>query len=120
MKALPVCLLSIALAITTPATPAWAHVFPRAQTPAAGAKVTAPAQVRVVFDGPLEAAFSSLFVTDAEGRRIDTAKAVVDSQTQDTMTLALPVLSPGKYTVHWVAVADDGHRTQGDYAFEVK
>jgi copper resistance protein C len=115
MKAVLICMMCLALA-----TPAWAHVFPRAQTPAAGAKVAAPAQVRVVFDGPLEAAFSSLTVTNAEGQQVNTAKAVVDSQTQDTLSLALPVLPAGKYTVHWVAVADDGHRTHGDYAFEVK
>jgi copper resistance protein C len=29
-------------------------------------------------------------------------------------------LQAGRYTVHWVAVASDGHRTHGDYAFEVK
>ncbi|MGN6665976.1 MAG: copper resistance protein CopC, partial [Trinickia sp.] len=26
----------------------------------------------------------------------------------------------GVYTVHWTAVAFDGHRTQGHYAFTVK
>jgi copper resistance protein C len=109
------CALLLALA-----TPAWAHVFPRTQMPAAGASVSAPAQVRVVFDGPLEPAFSTLTVADANGQQVNTVKAVVDPQTQDTITVALPPLKAGKYTVHWVAIADDGHRTHGDYSFTVK
>jgi copper resistance protein C len=102
------------------ATPVWAHVFPRTQSPAAGATVRPPAQVRIVFDGPLEPAFSTLSVTDASGKTVNPAKAVVDPQTNDSMTVALPPLQPGKYTVHWAAIADDGHRTHGDYTFEVK
>ncbi|KXV16126.1 copper resistance protein [Caballeronia megalochromosomata] len=97
-----------------------AHVFPRTQVPAAGATVSPPGEVRIVFDGPLEPAFSSLTVTDASGKQVNAAKAVVDAQHQETMAVALPPLQPGHYTVHWVAVADDGHRTHGDYGFDVK
>jgi copper resistance protein C len=102
------------------ATSASAHVFPRTQAPAAGASVGAPSEVRIVFDGPLEAAFSTLTVTDARGKQVDTAKAAIDPANHAAITLALPPLPAGKYTVHWVAVADDGHRTHGDYPFEVK
>ncbi|QCP51984.1 copper resistance protein CopC [Trinickia violacea] len=28
--------------------------------------------------------------------------------------------APGVYTISWVAVAADGHRTQGHYSFTVK
>jgi copper resistance protein C len=102
------------------ATSASAHVFPRTQAPAAGASVDTPAQVRIVFDGPLEPAFSSLTVTDAQGKQMTTAKAAIDPADHAAITLALPPLQAGKYTVHWMAVADDGHRTHGDYPFEVK
>jgi hypothetical protein len=36
------------------------------------------------------------------------------------MRLPLPQLGAGRYAVHWIAVATDGHRTQGDFAFIVK
>jgi Uncharacterized protein, homolog of Cu resistance protein CopC len=36
------------------------------------------------------------------------------------MHLALPQLTAGRYAVRWTAVATDGHRTQGDFAFIVK
>jgi hypothetical protein len=37
-----------------------------------------------------------------------------------TLTLNLPVLKPGDYLVHWVTVAADGHRMEGEYKFSVK
>ena len=97
-----------------------AHVFPQKQEPGAGATVASPAAVKITFDGPLEPAFSSLTVTDAAGKQMNTAKAAVDAHDPAVMTVPLPALSAGHYTVHWVAVASDGHRTHGDYAFDVK
>ncbi|WP_250453011.1 copper resistance protein CopC [Caballeronia sp. ATUFL_M2_KS44] len=97
-----------------------AHVFPRTQVPAAGATVAPPAEVRIDFDGPLEPAFSSLVVDDASGKQVNIAKSGVDAQHQEAMAVALPPLQPGHYTVHWVAVASDGHRTHGNYGFDVK
>jgi hypothetical protein len=102
------------------ASAAFAHVFPQKQEPGAGTTVAAPPQVRVIFDGPLEPAFSSLTVTDASGKQVTTQKASVDPHAPTTMTVPLPSLAAGHYTVHWVAVASDGHRTHGDYGFDVK
>jgi methionine-rich copper-binding protein CopC len=99
---------------------AFAHVFPQKQEPGAGATVAAPAQVRVIFDGPLEPAFSSLTVTDASGKQVSTQKSSVDTHDPTTITVPLPSLAAGHYTVHWIAVASDGHRTHGDYGFDVK
>jgi methionine-rich copper-binding protein CopC len=104
----------------TLASAALAHVFPQKQEPGAGASVAAPAQVKVTFDGPLEPAFSSLTVSDASGRQVSTQKSSVDAQRPAVMTVPLPALAAGHYTVHWIAVASDGHRTHGDYRFDVK
>jgi methionine-rich copper-binding protein CopC len=94
------------------ASAAFAHVFPQKQEPGAGATVA--------FDGPLEPSFSSLTVTDASGKQVNTEKSAVDADQTAAMAVPLPPLAAGHYTVHWVAVADDGHRTHGDYAFDVK
>ncbi|MBC8752653.1 copper resistance CopC family protein [Paraburkholderia podalyriae] len=99
---------------------AFAHVFPQKQEPGAGASVAAPSQVKIIFDGRLEPAFSSLTVTNAVGKQVNADKSVVDAPQPDVITVPLPPLQAGHYTVHWVAVASDGHRTHGDYAFEVK
>ena len=108
------------LASLTFASAAFAHVFPQKQEPGAGASVAAPAQVKVTFDGPLEPAFSSLTVSDASGKLVSTQKSSVDAQQPAVMTVPLPALAAGHYIVHWVAVASDGHRTHGDYGFDVK
>ncbi len=97
-----------------------AHVFPKTQEPAAGATVPSPAQVKILFTGPLEPSFSTLTVTDAGGKQVNTDKAAVDPQQPALISVALPALAAGHYLVHWAAVAADGHRTHGDYAFDVK
>ncbi|MEX3955306.1 copper resistance protein CopC [Trinickia sp. EG282A] len=97
-----------------------AHVFPKTQEPGAGTTVMSPPQVRITFDGPLEPSFSSLTVTDAAGKQVNVEKAKVDGEHPAVITVALPALAVGHYTVHWSAVAADGHRTHGDYSFNVK
>ncbi|SDX37529.1 hypothetical protein SAMN04515617_103150 [Collimonas sp. OK242] len=99
---------------------AWAHARPETQSPVAGAVVSAPHEVRITYNEALEPAFSSLVVSNAQGKQVNGAKAEVDATTHKTMRVALPILPSGEYQVKWVAVADDGHRTQGSYKFTVK
>ncbi|MGU3780205.1 copper resistance CopC family protein [Burkholderia metallica] len=100
---------------------AHAHAFPTHQVPSAGETVTgAPKTVAIDFDDGLEPAFSSIAVTDAQGRTVTSGKAEVDASNRKHMSVALNPLAPGVYTVAWVAVALDGHRTQGHYTFTVK
>jgi methionine-rich copper-binding protein CopC len=100
---------------------AQAHAYPTQQAPAAGATVaTSQKDVVIDFDDGLEPAFSSITVTDSHGDAVTAGKAVVDSSNKKRMSVTLRTLSPGVYTVSWVAVAADGHRTQGHYKFTVK
>jgi copper resistance protein C len=100
---------------------AHAHAYPTHQAPSAGA--TAPASqkdVAIDFDDALEPAFSSITVTDAQGKPVTSGKAEVDPSNKKHMSVGLNPLTPGIYTVAWVAIASDGHRTQGHYTFTVK
>ena len=100
---------------------AQAHAFPTHQVPGAGATVsTAQKEVAIDFDDGLEPAFSSITVTDAQGKSVTSAKSVVDATDKKHMSVALNPLTPGEYSVAWVAVATDTHRTQGHYTFTVK
>lgn len=99
---------------------ACAHAQPDTQSPLAGEVVSAPPEVRITYNEALEPAFSSLIVSDAKGKQVNSAKAEVDATTHKTLRVPLPSLVAGKYQVKWVAVADDGHRTQGSYIFTVK
>jgi copper resistance protein C len=100
---------------------AHAHAFPTHQAPGAGAIVsTSQKDVTIDFDDGLEPAFSSITVTDAQGKPVTSAKATVDASNNKRMSVTLNPLTPGDYKVVWVAVAEDGHRTQGHYTFTVK
>ncbi|WP_179405525.1 copper resistance CopC family protein [Burkholderia guangdongensis] len=100
---------------------AHAHAYPTHQAPGAGSTVTdAQKDVAIDFDDGLEPAFSSIAVTDAQGNAAASGKAVVDPSNRKHMSVALKPLAPGIYTVSWIAVAADGHRTQGHYTFTVK
>ncbi len=100
---------------------AQAHAYPTHQVPSAGATVsTSQTVVAIDFDDRLEPTFSSIAVTDAQGKSVTSGKAEVDASNRKHMSVGLAPLTLGVYTVSWVAVADDGHRTQGHYTFTVK
>src|ERR1700742_1496016 len=111
----------VAALTLTVAQLAHAHAFPTHQAPSAGSTVpTSQKDVAIDFDDGLEPAFSAITVTDAQGKPVTSEKSVVDPSNPKHMTVALNTLTPGVYTVAWVAVAADGHRTQGHYNFTVK
>ncbi|WP_345811655.1 copper homeostasis periplasmic binding protein CopC [Paraburkholderia sp. PREW-6R] len=99
---------------------AFAHAHFVSSEPAMNAAVAAPTEVTIHFTEPLEPAFSKITLADAAGKAATSAASQVDNGDARVMHLALPHLSTGRYTAHWVAVATDGHRTQGDLAFAVK
>ncbi len=72
------------------------------------------------FTEPLEPAFSKIALADASGNAAAPPASQVDPGDARVMHLPLPQLNAGRYAVHWTAVATDGHRTQGDFAFIVK
>jgi hypothetical protein len=112
-------LMSGALALVMTST-AFAHAHLETSEPAANAEVAAPSEVTIRFTEPLEPAFSKIVVTDAGSKTTLATASQVDGQDARVMHLPLPQLAAGRYAVQWVAVATDGHRTQGDFAFIVK
>jgi methionine-rich copper-binding protein CopC len=99
---------------------AFAHAHPKVMEPGVDSIGPAPAQVSIRYTEGLEPKFSSIQVSGENGAAVTQAKSTVDSADATHMTLALPALKPGVYTVHWVAIATDGHRTEGTYHFTVK
>ena len=99
---------------------ALAHSRPKVMVPAAYSTVASPAAISVTFTEALEAKFSSLNVTDEQGKKINTVSSKPAPNDPLTLTLALPPLQPGGNLVQWVSVAADGHRMEGEYKFTVK
>jgi methionine-rich copper-binding protein CopC len=99
---------------------AFAHAHPTKMNPAANSVGPAPAQLVVTFSEAVEPKFSTLQVDDASGKVLTPAKAEGVAGDAKTLTLALPKLGAGVYTVKWVSVATDGHRLAGEYKFTVQ
>ncbi len=113
--------LSLAACAMLVAVPmAFAHAHPVTMTPAKDSTVTEPKEISVIFSEALEPKFSTLALQDSMGMVVSKAHSVADPKDAKRLTLALPTLAPGVYTVIWVSVADDGHKEQGKYSFTVK
>ncbi|MFM0734183.1 copper homeostasis periplasmic binding protein CopC [Paraburkholderia sediminicola] len=114
------CALTFGAAALVMTSTAFAHAHLVSSEPAANAEVAAPTEVTIHFTEPLEPAFSRIDLSDTSGKPAAPAASQVDKSDAKAMRLALPQLTAGRYAVHWIAVATDGHRTQGDFAFIVK
>jgi methionine-rich copper-binding protein CopC len=96
---------------------ATAHAFLDHAEPRVGNKVaTAPHEVTLWFTQNLEAAFSTVTVTNAAGQRVDTGKPRV-SGTQ--MSVSLRSGGAGTYRVTWRVLSVDTHTTDGNFTFQV-
>jgi methionine-rich copper-binding protein CopC len=96
---------------------AYAHAFLDHAQPRVGATVrVAPDKLTLAFNQPIEAAFSTVKVTDAKGQAVDKGDVKVSGA---SMQVSLVSLGPGDYTVRWRVVSRDTHVTVGDYVFHV-
>ena len=97
------------------------HVYPDSSSPAVGSVVTqAPKEIKIWFDGRLEAAFSGIRVMSEDSVEVDEKNSHVGKSNPVLLEVSLKDLNPGKYHVYWSAVARDGHHTYGDYIFTYK
>ncbi len=99
--------------------PAFAHSFPEHESPAAGQTLTSsPPEVTIKYDAPIEKVFATLEVLDSSGRN-EALGALIYGPEGDTLSVKLPPLKPGTYTVKWAVVCVDTHRTEGSYTFTI-
>jgi copper transport protein len=113
-----VAAVTICLAITIPAS---AHALLLRSNPAANAILPrSPAQVELFFSETLVPGLSSITVLNANGGREDQGDVRVDPSDPTRITVSLPSLEDGVYTVSWTAVsAADGHQTLGSFTFGI-
>jgi len=109
-----------AAALILAASPAFAHSHPVTMTPAPDSTVTAPTEVSIIFSEDLEPKFSSLKLKDKTGAVVSKQASLLDPSNPKHMTLALPKLPPGLYTLEWMSSSTDGHRLARSYTFTIK
>ena len=68
----------------------------------------------------MEAAFSEIQVLNATGARVDNKNSAVDANDLTVMSVSLPSLPDGTYTVAWRNLSTiDGHSLRGSFIFSV-
>jgi len=122
MKPFHTAVAAAVMATAVLASPfAAAHASLKSSDPQAGATLTAaPKEIALTFNEKIEEAFSSVTLTDAEGKAIAADKAKVDAANPAIVRLQAPALQSGSYTVKWAVAGHDGHRRTGTFMFTVK
>jgi copper transport protein len=93
---------------------AYGHANLISSDPPQGAVLkSAPERITLTFSEELEPSFSTVYVLDSSQNRVDNGD-VVFSKDRRSMSVTLPELKEGVYTVGWRALsAVDGHITAG-------
>ncbi|MGK5076677.1 copper resistance CopC family protein [Janthinobacterium sp. ZB1P44] len=114
--------LATSLSAATLAAPfALAHASLKQSSPGTGASLTvAPKEIVLTFNEKVEVAFSTITLSDDEGKAIGTNKAKLDAANPAVLRLEVPALRAGAYTVTWAVAGHDGHRRKGDLKFTVQ
>src|SRR5438876_44156 len=90
---------------------AMAHaLLDRAEPRVGNTVTTAPREVTLWFTQKLEAAFSSITVTNGAGQRVDAGKARVSG---NQISVSLRSGGTGTYHVTWRVLSVDAHKTDG-------
>jgi copper transport protein len=79
----------------------------------------APTVVTVRFDQNLQAGFNKVTVYDASKRPVTTANDPTSPNDPTALTVPLPKIPTGVYSVVWQVLSDDGHVVRGAFVFTV-
>ena len=103
-----------------PEKPAEAHaLLVRADPPVNSQLREPPTVLTLYFSEALERSFSSVKVTDQNGKRVD-ERVEFDDADEALMRVYLSNVTPGYINVHWQNVSTvDGHRITGAYPISI-
>ncbi|HME27052.1 MAG TPA: copper resistance protein CopC [Acetobacteraceae bacterium] len=110
----------IVLAMLAQASPAFAHAFLERASPPVGSEIAAtPPELSITFTEGVEPLFSTIEVHGASGAAVSTGTPHVAPGNNRRLTVELPKLPPGTYTVIWHVTSVDTHKTEGNYQFTI-
>jgi methionine-rich copper-binding protein CopC len=99
----------------------WSHAYLVRSAPAARATVgRSPDRIRLWFNERLEPAYSRLSVWSREGQRVDAGDAQVAGNEPTRLSVGVPALPPGPYTVKFRVLSVDGHVVEAEFVFTVR
>lgn len=101
--------------------PALAHAVLVKSVPAQrAALVEPPPRIELWFNERLEPAYSKASVTNEAGAQVDRRDVKVSAEDPRRLSLSLPPLMPGRYTVSFRVLSVDGHVVESRLTFTVK
>lgn len=78
-----------------------------------------PQRVELVFSERLEPAYSTVEVVDAANQQVDLRDGSLSPADSRRLTVSLPPLTAGKYTVRFRVLSVDGHVVQSEFPFTI-
>jgi methionine-rich copper-binding protein CopC len=80
----------------------------------------APKAVKLCFNEAIEMAYTTVSVLDASNSPVSNAKPQGDPGDTKCVSLVIPNLADGRYTVKYRVLSVDGHVVESSYEFSVK
>jgi len=109
-----------ALGLWLPA-PALSHAYLVRSTPAARAALArSPERVQLWFNERLEPAYSRVSVWNREAQRVDAGDVQVAPAEPTRLSVGVPPLPAGSYTVKYRVLSVDGHVVEAEFGFTVR
>jgi methionine-rich copper-binding protein CopC len=79
-----------------------------------------PKQVELWFNERLEPAYSSASLSTQSGSPVSIIRTTVEGNDLKRLSIELPPLAPGGYTVRFRVLSVDGHVAEDSFAFSVR
>jgi methionine-rich copper-binding protein CopC len=113
MKSIPALFALLVLALSQPLL---AHTQAASSTPADGAEVSAPTEIRLAF--PAAVRLTAVILSDEAGDEIEMASIPAEPGKEFAVAIK-ETLAPGRYLVMWRSVSGDSHIVSGEIRFTV-
>jgi copper resistance protein C len=98
-----------------------AHAYLVKSSPVRRAMLSsAPTRVVLWFNERLEPQFSQLSVSNAEGQQVDGGDVQVGPNDGKRLSVGIPTLPAGTYTVKYRVLSVDGHIVEAEFPFTVR
>ena len=99
----------------------WGHAYLVKSSPARRAVLSnSPTHVVLWFNERLEAQFSQLSVWNAEGQQVDGSDVQVGPEDSKRLSVRIPTLPAGRYTVKYRVLSVDGHIVEAEFPFTIR
>jgi methionine-rich copper-binding protein CopC len=116
----PVRHLLLLFALLLAPSALWAHAYLVKSAPAQRAVLyRSPSRIQLWFNERLESKYSSLSLSDAEGKPVPTGKAEVSAENPKQLSAVIKLLPPGRYIISYRVLSVDGHIVKDHFPFTV-